>query len=616
MSSGPAADTASRAATAAKPTTALAFAVALTASVGWRLVPALAVALALALTEGAGIILLVPLLGTIGLVVAEGATRSLATWTHDIFATAGVTLSLPSVLVVFLAVSLLYATLYRWHLVLTPAIEQQFVLALRERLYASIVSARWAFLVQRRMSDMVHALLSDMERVSASAYQLLTLVAGSTVAMIYIGVAARLSPGLTLVVCAGGLVTLWLVRERSRRTAERSESVSQANRRVYAMATESLAGLKVAKSVGAEGRDIDVYRDLTHASSSSYLELLRSFADAKRRLDLASAVGVTVLLLVAVLRFDVRGAGLLLIVFVFARVMPRMLSLQGSAQLFLAGLPAFTNVMSLIAECEAHAERLARHGVARLDLRRVLTFDEVTFSYESVATPVLDRMTLTIEAGRTTALVGVSGAGKSTVADLAMGLLVPADGRVLVDDSPVTASLLAAWRQSIGYVPQDGFLFHDTIRRNMLWACPTATDAKIWDCLETAAATDFVSKLAEGLDTVVGDRGVRLSGGERQRLALARALLSNPSLLILDEATSALDSGNEQQILEAIAGLHGQLTIFIITHRLSTVRQADAIHVMSGGRVVESGTWGELTARGGAFGALWRAQGLAHDGVL
>ena len=200
MSSGPAADTASRAATAAKPTTALAFAVALTASAGWRLVPALAVALALALTEGAGIILLVPLLGTIGLVVAEGATRSLATWTHDIFATAGVTLSLPSVLVVFLAVSLLYATLYRWHLVLTPAIEQQFVLALRERLYASIVSARWAFLVQRRMSDMVHALLSDMERVSASAYQLLTLVAGSTVAMIYIGVAARLSPGLTLVV--------------------------------------------------------------------------------------------------------------------------------------------------------------------------------------------------------------------------------------------------------------------------------------------------------------------------------------------------------------------------------------------------------------------------------
>jgi ATP-binding cassette subfamily C protein len=578
--------------------------------------PALAVALALALTEGAGVILLVPLLGTIGLVVGEGATRGMAAWTQRMFASAGVAPSLPSVLAVFLAVSVLYATLYRWHLLLTPALEQQFVLALKERLYAGIVSARWSFLVGRRMTDLMHALLSDMERVSGSAYQLLTLVAGSAVALIYIGVAARLSPGLTAVVCAGGIVTLWLVRERSRRSADRSEAVSEANRRVYAMVSESLAGLKVAKSVGAEPRDIDVYRGVTRASSSRYLELLRSFADAKRRLDLASAGGVTVLLLVAVLRFDIRGPGLLMIVFVFARVMPRMLSLQGSAQLFLAGLPAFGNVMRLIEACEADTERLVPAGQARLDLTHTLAFDAVTFQYASAPTPVLERMTLTIDAGRTTALVGASGAGKSTVADLAMGLLWPAAGRVLVDGSTLDDTMLSPWRHSIGYVPQDGFLFHDTIRRNMLWACPTASDAEIWRCLDTAAATGFVSDLPEGLDTVVGDRGVRLSGGERQRLALARALLPGPSLLILDEATSALDALNEQHILDTVARLHGQLTILLITHRLTTVRQADAIHVLSAGRIVESGTWIELSARGGAFGTLWRSQGLAHDGVL
>ena len=251
----------------------------------------------------------------------------------------------------FLAVSLVYATLYRWHLLLTPAVEQQFVVGLKERLYAAIVSARWAFLVQRRMSDMVHALLSDIDRVSTSAYQLLTLVSGSAVALIYIAVAARLSPGLTLVVCAGGLATLALVRGNSRRAAARSEAVSEAQRRVYRMVTESLAGLKVAKSAGAETRGIEAFQGLQRASSSRYLELLRSFADAKRRLDLASALGVVVLLLVAVLRFDVRGAGLLLILFVFARVMPRMLSLEGSAQLFVAGLPAFANVMRITTEC-------------------------------------------------------------------------------------------------------------------------------------------------------------------------------------------------------------------------------------------------------------------------
>jgi ATP-binding cassette subfamily C protein len=225
-------------------------------------------------------------------------------------------------------------------------------------------------------------------------------------------------------------------------------------------------------------------------------------------------------------------------------------------------------------------------------------------------------MMLTIDAGRTTAIVGTSGAGKSTVADLAMGLLSPDAGHVLVDGVPLTAGRLSAWRHSIGYVPQDGFLLHDSIRRNMLWACPTATDAEIWQNLETAAAADFVAKLAGGLDTVVGDRGVRLSGGERQRIALARALLNRPSLLILDEATSALDSANEQQILDAVARLRGQLTILLITHRLSTVRQADAIHILSGGRIVESGTWVELTGRDGAFHELWRAQGLAHDAVV
>ena len=594
---------------------AFGFAAALARFAGWRLVPALAVALALALTEGAGLILLIPLLGTIGLVVGEGSTRGIAAWTERLFAFAGLTPSLVSVLAVFLLVSLVYATLYRWHLLLTPALEQQFVLALKERLYRAIVSARWSFLVKRRMTDMGHALLSDMERVSGSAHQLLTLVAGSAVTFIYIGVAARLSPGLTLVVCAGGVATLLLLRGRNRQSADRSEAVSEAHRRVYAMVTESLAGVKVAKIVAAEPRDIEMYRGLTRASSSRYLELLRSFADAKRRLDLASAAGVVVLLLVAVLRFDIRGPGLLLIVFVFARVMPRMLSLQGSAQLFLAGLPAFANVMRLIAACEAAAEWRAADGPPRLAVTRSLTFEAVTFAYAPGA-PVVDRFTLTINAGQTTALVGVSGAGKSTVADLAMGLLSPSAGRVLVDGALLDARVQPAWRHSVGYVPQDGFLFHDTIRRNMLWACPSALEADIWNSLETAAASTFVARLPEGLDTVVGDRGVRLSGGERQRLALARALLLEPSLLILDEATSALDSSNERQILEAVARLRGQLTILLITHRLSTVRQADAIHVLSGGRIVESGTWMELTARDGAFRALWHTQGLAPDAVV
>jgi ATP-binding cassette subfamily C protein len=595
---------------------AIAFAAAMARASGWRLVPALTAAVALALVEGVGVVLLVPLLGAIGLVVTEGPTSGIARWTTRLFASVGSTASLPAVLLVFLSVSAVYAALYRSHLLLSPALEQSFVLGLRGRLYRAIVSARWPFLVQRRMSDMGHALLSDMERVSGSAYQLLSLTATAAVSMAYIAFAVRISPGVTSFVCGGALVALWLVRGRTRAAAERGEAVSHANRKVYGMVTESLAGLKVAKSVGAEARDAAAYEAMAQASSSVYLDLLRAFADAKRRLDLASACGIAVILLAAVHVFNVRGTSLLLLLFVFARVAPRMLSLQDSLQLFAGGLPAFANVMQLIESCEREGEPLVAGDRPRIGVRQGIELSRVTFTYRSEASPVLRDVTFAIPAGRVTALVGASGAGKSTIADLVLGLLTPTLGTVLVDGRALGGDRLVDWRRSIGYVPQDTFLLHDTIRQNMLWASPGTTDAEIREALDLAAARQFVDALPEGLDTIVGDRGVRLSGGERQRLALARALLTRPSLLVLDEATSALDSPNEQQILDAVRRLGSAMTVLIIAHRLSTVRHADAIHVLSSGRLVESGSWDELLTSNGAFTALWHAQRSAIDAAV
>src|SRR6185503_11843430 len=195
--------------------------------------------------------------------------------------------------------------------------------------------------------------------------------------------------------------------------------------------------------------------------------------------------------------------------------------------------------------------------------------------------------------------------------------IAPDRGRVLVDDMPLTAERMRGWRDRIGYVAQDTFLFHDTILANLLWACPNASKEEMLLALRLAAADGFVSALPRGIETVVGDRGVRLSGGERQRLALARALLRKPSLLILDEATSALDSENERRIQSAIEELHGDMTILIITHRLSTIRGADTIYLVENGSVAEFGTWDELLAKeNGRLRILSLGQRIDREGDL
>ena len=250
-------------------------------------------------------------------------------------------------------------------------------------------------------------------------------------------------------------------------------------------------------------------------------------------------------------------------------------------------------------------------GRTELQFNDRVRFDGVAFDYrDDGAAPALGGVDFDIAEGHTTAIVGPSGGGKSTIVDLLTGLLEPTRGRILVDGRPLRPEHLKAWRDAIGYVAQDTFLFHDSVRANLLWAKPDATESDLWDALGLAAAADFVRSLPEGLDTVVGDRGALLSGGERQRLALARALVRQPRLLILDEATSSLDSENETRIQAAIDGLHHRMTIVVITHRLSTVRDADLIHVIDRGRLVESGTWEALAVANGRFGELCGAQGI------
>jgi ATP-binding cassette subfamily B protein len=241
-----------------------------------------------------------------------------------------------------------------------------------------------------------------------------------------------------------------------------------------------------------------------------------------------------------------------------------------------------------------------------------VVFDNVSFSYDGKRSAVQD-VSFTVRAGENVALVGSTGSGKSTTLGLLHRAFDPQSGSIRIDDLDIRDVTLSSLRRNIGVVFQEPMLFARTIRENLQVGRPDATDAEMIEALERAQAIEFISRQAEGLDTVIGERGRSLSGGERQRLSIARALLKNPPILILDEATSALDAATERKLQLALDEVMRGRTTFMIAHRLATIRNANRILVFDQGRVIESGTFDELVAKGGRFAELAKAQFMVAE---
>lgn len=567
-------------------------------------------------TEAFGLVMLIPLLHVAGLDGDSGGHPVTAA-IEDAVSSVGLELNLSTALLAFLVLIAIRAAVAWKRTVLAAEVRQGFVDGYREELFTAMVSARWDYLLAQRLSDVQHAVTSSVNRIGNGAFTVVQLGVSAVFASTQIALALALSPVISAIALCAGALLMGIHHPLTRRARTLGELLTKANRGIFSLTSDLSSALKLAKGHGAERRHVKRLVETIQTARQSQLAFLRASATVTAATSLITAALLVGIVWMAISHSMASTAELAVTALIFMRVLPQLSGLQAQGRGLANALPAFEYAQTMREGFLRAAEPVLPAGqalpAAHPGLKTGLQLRHVSFAYDSGG-PVLRDINVDVPAGMFTVVAGPSGAGKTTLADILLGLLAPSihqqdvggagaealelnggpSSGVFIDGKPLAGEPLLAWRQSVAYAPQEPFLFHDTIRANLLWAGPDCSEEDLWEALRLAAADGFVAALPKGLDTVTGDRGGRLSGGERQRLALARALLRKPAMLVLDEATSQLDVYTERRLGESLRSLRGRTTIVAVAHRTALMEAADRIIALDAGCLTAVGTWEEL----------------------
>ena len=516
-----------------------------------------------ALTEGIGLVMLVP--------IAQSVTGDGPSWLGGALST----LPLGVLLAVFVALVAARAVLAYLNQNLQRDIGIDSIRRLRSMLREAIMQAEWRWLTAQSGADHAALIMGMAEKIGHLAVQLMQMAAALITLVILIGTAALLSwrlTGLVLLLGIAVVAATFLLRTRPIRDGA---AFSDAYARLQGVLQQGIAHLRAARIAGAGDSvraEFDALAGDVGRIESSYGRRLTA-VNMLFQILAAAALALVVWLGVNVLATPV--ALLVPILVIFARAVPLSNTVQQSVRTWQFARPAIGDMQRLVADAREHAEPVGGGADApRLECEFALR--GVTVRFAGREAPVIAGLDLSITAGSIVAITGPSGSGKSTLADLLSGLLEPDEGVITLDGQVLSPERRIAWRRNVAYVEQTPYLFDDTVRANLGWGHGDLAEDRLEAALDAASA-GFVRDLPQGIDTLVGEGGRQLSGGERQRIALARALLREPDLLLLDETTSSLDRHNEDLVVDSIRKLKGTCTIVILGHRPGMTALADTV---------------------------------------
>jgi ABC-type multidrug transport system fused ATPase/permease subunit len=570
----------------------------------------------ISLLEGVGIVLLIPLISLTGVINISSTDNPFISWIHFLFQGFNTNLSLMLILIIYVLLIIGQSWFHRHQTLLNVKIQQGFIRHLRDETYKGLIQANWSFFIKKRKSDIINLMTTELFRVAGGTSMFLQFFTSIIFTIIQIGFSFWLSPQMTISILLFGTALIFFSKKFIKKSSELGSETVDLSKTYLAGITDHFNGIKDIKSNTLEGSHLNWVRSLSKKMEGNIIELYRIRTTSQFIYKVVSAILIACFVYYSIKMFRSQTAELMLIIVIFSRIWPKVSSIQSNLEQLNSLLPSFKALIDLQRECIDENELNERDllNIQPITIDKGIECRQVNFRYSTQQdTYALQNINLLIPAYGMTAIVGPSGAGKSTLIDLLMGLNQPEQGQILVDEKPLTRMNLLSLRSSISYVPQDPFLFNASVRDNLMMIKPEATDDQVWEALHFASASDFVRKLPNGLNTIIGDRGIKLSGGERQRIVLARAILRQPSILVLDEATSALDSENEMKIQKAIDNLKGDMTIIVIAHRLSTIRNADQVIVLDQGRVVQNGDFNQLAnEKRSMFSTLLSKQMGAH----